>query len=221
LSLIGGPKGLSVNDDIAAPNELERLSNLLLEARSTFEKTKKVNKEHAEKVNKEHAENVNHTKESAAVFVQDAGMRMLELKSPVASRKTKTVDLQAGGDGNEMKAPAAATEESPEGGGGRGKDKKPRSTQKRKRDESEDHESLQETLLKKLDTTERFLQDYLKDLAEQDKKAAEHKALLAERMKEQEDADKKETQATQKLIAMSLQMATKTLALLESKVFLQ
>ncbi len=211
----GGPKGLSGHDDIAAPNELERLSDLLLEARSTFENTKKTNKEKAEKVN--------HIKESAAVFVQEAGIRMLGINSPVAPRKTKTVDLQAGGgDGNEMKALAAVTEESPPGGGGgRGKDKKPRSTQKRKREESEDHESLQETLLKKLDNTERFLQDYLKDLAEQDKKAAEYKAVLEERIKEQDDADKKETQATQRLIAMSLQMATKTLAVLESKGFLQ
>jgi hypothetical protein len=96
LSLIGGPKGLSGHDDIAAPNELERLSDLLLEARSTFENTKKTNKEKAEKAN--------HIKESAAAFVQEAGMRMLGINSPVAPKKKKTVDLQAGGgDGNEMK----------------------------------------------------------------------------------------------------------------------
>jgi hypothetical protein len=53
-----------------------------------------------------------------------------------------------------MKAPAADTEEFPPGAS-----IKPRSTQKRKRDESDDHESLQETLLNKLNTTERFLQD--------------------------------------------------------------
>ncbi len=66
-------KGASGHDDIAAPNELQRLSDELIEARSNFDKRKTAKKE-----SKVHAADL---KESAASFVQDAGLRMLGLAS--------------------------------------------------------------------------------------------------------------------------------------------
>ena len=112
----------------------------------------------------------NETKESAAQMIIDAGMRM---KMKIAIADGDNDDL---GEANNMppSAPSPAS-------GGRGKDLGPRKTPKRKRDEMEEKESFQESLLADLGSTKKFLQDFLTQTAEQDRKAAVEKKELMEK----------------------------------------
>ncbi len=208
-------KGASGHDDIAASNELQRLSDQLLEARSNFDKRKTAKKE-----NKVHAADV---KESAASFLQDAGLRMLGL---VSNAKLPAQHAQLAGDDQgkdqEMSTSPASTS------GGRGKDKAPRRTPKRQQEESEEREqnqaSFQETMMVDLQTSKKFLQDYLTLTAEQDRRAATAKQEAAEKLREIDAAEKirerKEDERNQelhKMMAMSTIAMSKMFALLEKK----
>jgi len=194
ISSGGGPKGLSGMDDISAPSELERNLDLLLEARSNYEK-KRSNKKEGAKLD-------NETKESAAQMIIDADGDNDDL-----------------GEANNMppSAPSPAS-------GGRGKDLGPRKTPKRKREETEDKESFQESILADLASTKKFLQDFLTQTAEQDRKAAvEKKELMEKFILEKREEEKKEAaadaknQESQKLMAMATLAMTKMMAVLDKK----
>ncbi len=152
---------MSGMDDISAPSELERNLDLLLEARSNYEKNRSNKKEGAKLDNE--------AKESAAQMIIDAGMRM-KVKMAIA-------DGDDGGLGDADSVPPSAPSPA---SGGRGKDLGPRKTPKRKREETEDKESFQESLLTDLASTKKFLQDFLVQTTEQDRKAAVEKKELME-----------------------------------------
>jgi hypothetical protein len=201
ISSGGGPKGLSGMDDISAPSELERNLDLLLEARSKYEK-KRSDKKEVSKLEDE-------TKESAAQMIIEAGIRMK--KKATANEDGENGELDA-----DM-PPSPAT-------GRRGKDKVPRQTPKRKRDEEEEKESFQDSLLADLGSTKKFLQDFLTQSAEQDRKAAVEKKELIEKFardkqeeEKKEDARIKESKESQKMIAMATLAMSKMIAIMDKK----
>ena len=205
ISSGGGPKGLSGMDDISAPSELERNLDLLLEARSNYEKNRSNKKEGAKLDNE--------AKESAAQMIIDAGMRM-KVKMAIA-------DGDDGGLGEADSVPPSAPSPA---SGGRGKDLGPRKTPTRKREEMEDKESFQESLLADLASTKKFLQDFLVQTTEQDRKAAVKKKELMEKfILEKREEEKKEAaadaknQESQKLMAMATLAMTKMMAVLDKK----